>query len=67
MTYKSQVQIGQTNPVLKVNQMKGAELSHYPSRGNQVIIIERIPRFLLSGKNGGGGGGLRKLIEQQMR
>jgi len=49
--------------VVRVNHFAGAELSHYPARGNQVIIIERIPRFLLSGKNGG----LRKLIQEQMR
>jgi uncharacterized protein YneF (UPF0154 family) len=49
-----------------VNQFQAAELSHYPSRGNQVIIIERIPRFLLGGK-AGGGQGLRKLIQEQMR
>lgn len=51
-------------PIQEYQFQGGAELSHYQSRGGQVVIVERIPKFLLTRNNGGGRESLRKLIEE---
>lgn len=41
------------------------DIRHYPTKGGQVMIVERIPRFLLGKGTGGGRESLMKLIENQ--
>jgi hypothetical protein len=46
--------------------VQGAEHRHYPARGGTVVIVERIPRFLLSKGMGGGRESLRRMINDHM-